>query len=382
MHNSRKFFAQLLGFCAASIALMHAETPAHACGWDDEVYEAEERTLPCLTRALSDTFALHTPAYYETRLRAAETALAVDPFSPWALDMAGIALLKLGRYPEAEAKMLARLQAFPDAYPSHANLGTLYTFNGEFDKGLRHIDRAMAIEPSAHFGREKYHRLLVVYLKDAQEHPQAAAQKNFLNVELGSDLGHGSPAKFDTKMAAAGLGRDVFDALDSMITVYGAHNSPCVYAAAGDMLALFGKPLYAAIAYAMAIKKHHPHARVLAARSKTLTASMHLRGDGSDTPTDPHVTAHTPDDYLFILTHPELNPGAEDLRAEYTSFEAKQLTSGLAVWTADGIAKLYAEQARRKGRCAVGHLVTDLEAPPKLPLLDAGPSASPTDAAQ
>ena len=66
--------------------------------------------------------------------------------------------MKLGELEPARAVMLRRAEAEPDGYGTHANLGTLLTFTGEYAAALPHIDRAMAIEPKAHFGRERYHR--------------------------------------------------------------------------------------------------------------------------------------------------------------------------------------------------------------------------------
>jgi hypothetical protein len=123
----------------------------------------------------------------------------------------------------------------------------------------------MAIEPHAHFGREKYHRLLVVYLKRLADEPGAGHQReNFLGVPVtDADRRSGSPETFDAVMKHHALGRDVFDALDSMITVYGAGDNPFVYAASGDMLALFGAHAYAAVSYQAATKHRHPVAREL-----------------------------------------------------------------------------------------------------------------------
>ena len=44
------------------------------------------------------------------------------------------------------------------------------------DLALVHIDRAMQIEPAAHFGREGYHRRLVVYLKAVAADPKGATE--------------------------------------------------------------------------------------------------------------------------------------------------------------------------------------------------------------
>src|SRR5262249_26082535 len=160
-------------------------------------------------------------------------ALALAPGWLEALDMRAIALLKAGRLDEAEKTMRERLRLAPEAYPSHANLGTLYTFTGDYDKALEHIDRAMAKEPKAHFGREKYHRQLVVYLKEVKADPSVRTQHSFIGPDVG-DRVSGSAERF----AKAGMEDSVFDALVAMIAVYGAKDLPDIYYAAGDALAL------------------------------------------------------------------------------------------------------------------------------------------------
>lgn len=50
-------------------------------------------------------------------------------------------------------------------YESHANLGTFYLHARDFKNGLKHIDRALAINPHAHFGRERYQRHLVEFIQ-------------------------------------------------------------------------------------------------------------------------------------------------------------------------------------------------------------------------
>jgi hypothetical protein len=60
--------------------------------------------------------------------------------------------------------MLAKDKIKPGLYETEANLGTFYVLNGKLEEGLKHIDKALAINPDAHFGREKYQKLLVEYV--------------------------------------------------------------------------------------------------------------------------------------------------------------------------------------------------------------------------
>lgn len=340
------------GLLATVVSLgLFVDAPARACGWDDEVYLAEEKTLPCMGPALYGNYVSHTPQYYEARLAAAKQVLRADPFNTWALDMGSIALLKLGKLAEAEAMMNVRAKIEPDAYATHANLGTLHTFDGRFGEALTHIDQAMKIEPKAHFGREKYHRALVVYLRDLATDPSKASQ-NFLGVPVtDADRRGGSPQKFDAVMTAAGYGRDAFDALIAMITVYGAADNPHVYATAGDLLALYGNFALGSVAYARAAQLKHPAATKMRSWSKLLQTRFPKGDEGSH--------AHSPEELLYIAKHPESVPRKSEQK-EYAKLETDALRKGLAVWTHEGLETLYREQEKWMARCPVGKTFRDL----------------------
>ena len=53
---------------------------------------------------------------------------------------------------------------YPGRYETAANLGTFYFHAGKLAEGLPHIDRALAINPDAHFGRERVQKRLVEYV--------------------------------------------------------------------------------------------------------------------------------------------------------------------------------------------------------------------------
>lgn len=330
--------------------------PAQACLWDDEVYQAEATSLPCLEPALLDLFPLHGREYWQARDRAARRVLAVDPFNTWALDMAAVAQLKLDDFAAAESSMKRRAEVEPDAYATHANLGTLYTFTGAFEQALVHIDAAMKIEPQAHFGREKYHRALVVYLRDLKSNP-ALARENFLKIPLSdADRLAGTPAKWHAALQNAGFGDDVFDALVSMITVYGAKDNPHVHRAAADLLALRGSIGPAAVAYTRAAQLKHPAAASLRAWSSQLVTKF-------PAPKEEGYQVTPPKDRIYTLQHPEQNPPAKNVRKIYAQTEAKLVAGGLAVWTEQGRATLYAEQERLSPRCPLEKSVSTSEVP-------------------
>ncbi len=49
-----------------------------------------------------------------------------------------------------------------------ANLGTLYLHSGNASRGKELIARAIAINPDAHFGREKYQLWLAEYIDQSE----------------------------------------------------------------------------------------------------------------------------------------------------------------------------------------------------------------------
>jgi hypothetical protein len=359
------------GFVAAGLVVAAFAREAAACGWDDEVYYAEAKTLPCLAGAITDSYPRHTPEYWRARAEAADLALAVDPHATWALDLGAIARMRLGKLSEAEGLMRHRAEVEPDAYATHANLGTLHTFDGRYDLALEHIDRALVLEPRAHFGREKYHRLLVVYLRRLAAEPgKGHERESFLGVPVSDDDRlHGSPAAFDARMQQHWLGRDVFDALDAMITVYGAGANPHVYAAAGDMLALFGAHALAALAYQAAIARKHPAAKDLRrlvdaefalVQKATETQPNAVRAKEED---ERAGQPREPREFLWAMARARpmgLRPAGFE---KYQAFERKEVARGLRVWTADGVGALYAKQEELKLRCPVGLTFPELAAP-------------------
>jgi hypothetical protein len=65
--------------------------------------------------------------------------------------------------------MLAADKIQPRRYETIANLGTFHILRGDFNEGLGYILEALAINPDAHFGREKYQRWLVEYVLESRE---------------------------------------------------------------------------------------------------------------------------------------------------------------------------------------------------------------------
>lgn len=322
----------------SAFSLLLFQNGAYACPWDSETYWAEWGSLPCVMTVLVGAFPEHTKEYYEARISAADEALRFAPYWLEGLDMKGVALLKLGRLKEAEAVFVQRQEADPEGYATHANLGTLYTFTGDFEKALFHIDKSMKIEPEAHFGREKYHRQLVVYLAETKKDPKVRLTQNFLGVTITNEQRYrGSKAKFE----AAGLSEDVFDAMASMIAVYGAKDMPDIYLAFGDALALRGEVKLAWTAYQRAAELKHPRKKELLAWQKQFWEMLFGKSEFQ------MKEYYTGIDEIY---QDERASGKRTAKS-YADWERKQIKEGLPVYTSSGLDRIYAKQREVSKRC-------------------------------
>ncbi|MCA9710500.1 MAG: hypothetical protein KDK70_31960 [Myxococcales bacterium] len=370
MRRPRRPRSAQVAFVAAAALLGPAEPPARACGWDWETYHAEAKSLPCVFDALLGYWPKHTPEYHQARIDAADQALRWVPGWAEGLDAKGLSLLRLGRMEPAEAVMKQRLALDPDAYPGHANLGTLYTFTGDYPAALEHIDRAMAIEPQAHFGREKYHRALVVFLQRAAEDPAVARTENFLAVALtDAQRTHGSRATF----RRLGLEDDVFDALVSMITVYGADEVAEIYLALGEALAARGHRRLAYTAYRRAKELGHVRRKELQRWMKELDAliEQEFKGEiasGARRSAMPESVRgrlpHGMDNYRGIGPLYARNRGtAKQSQTRWAKWERERLEEGLPIWTQAGLDELYARMNEQRRRCSAPRIIEDAQAP-------------------
>jgi tetratricopeptide (TPR) repeat protein len=318
---------------ALCLAFYLAPTEASACGWSYESYHEESVALPCVFAVLIGDFPQHTIEYYETQIQAANAALSWSPHWLEGLQLKGLALMKLTRYQEAEEVFLRHLKIDPDGYASHANLGTLYTFTGDYARSLEHIDRALQIEPKAHFGREKYHRRLVVYLKEVTD--PATHTKNFLGFEITNKQRNKGDKEALLKIYQDhNIGDDAFDALSSMISVYGAKNLAELYLAFADLLALSGKPKLAWTAYKKAIELKHPRSKEIQQWNTLLLGNTNTSLEKSDTKEVGKGGHHN-----IATTYVMESQNATARVGKYQAWERKSLKGGLEVWSDAGFKK-------------------------------------------
>ena len=135
-----------------------------ACSWDYDTIKMERNRFPETLELITGKFLRHTPEFYEWRIQNRLDRLERDPTNAALLDDLAVAYDKTGQHDKAIETALRTERIHPGRYETAANLGTFYIHAGRPADGIPHIDRALKINPEAHFGREKYQKLLVEYV--------------------------------------------------------------------------------------------------------------------------------------------------------------------------------------------------------------------------
>jgi tetratricopeptide (TPR) repeat protein len=156
---------------------------AMACLWDYDTLRMERSRFPNTLELITGKFLRHSKEFYLWRIRDRLDKLKEYPENlAWYDDLA-VAYDKTGQHQKAIETMLDKDHKTPGLYETAANLGTFYIHSGQLEEGLKHIDRALKINPDAHFGREKYQKLLVEYVLSHRQNgitplPLAGAERS------------------------------------------------------------------------------------------------------------------------------------------------------------------------------------------------------------
>lgn len=137
---------------------------ATACMWDSDTIRMERVRFPSALEFITGKFLRHSPEFYEWRVKDRTQRLAADPSNLALLDDLAVAQDKSGRRDEAIATAIKAEKLQPGRYETEANLGTFLIHAGRIAEGVLHIERAIAINPDAHFGREKYQKSLAEWV--------------------------------------------------------------------------------------------------------------------------------------------------------------------------------------------------------------------------
>ncbi len=138
--------------------------PLVACLWDSDTLEEERRQFPSVLELITGKFLRHSPAFYEWLIEDRKKRLGQEPENVDLYDDLAVAYEKTGQTDLAIETILKKEKISPGLYETYANLGTFYIHAGRLKEGLKEIDKAIEINPDAHFGREVYQKLLVEYV--------------------------------------------------------------------------------------------------------------------------------------------------------------------------------------------------------------------------
>lgn len=149
---------------AALIAGLLLPATAIACMWDYDTIKMERTRFPGTLELITGKFLRHSPEFYKWRIENRLQRLESDPTNVAFLDDLAVAYDKIDEHEKAIETALKTEKLHPGRYETAANLGTFYFHSGKLAEGIPFIDAALKINPNAHFGREKYQKLLVEYV--------------------------------------------------------------------------------------------------------------------------------------------------------------------------------------------------------------------------
>ena len=139
------------------------------CYWDYETLLMEQVRFPGATELIAGEFRRHSPEFYQWRIEDRLKKIESNPDDLSLLDDLAVSYDKSGQTDLAVQTMLDKDKRQPGLYETHANLGTFYIHDQQLEKGLAEIQKAIEINPEAHFGREVYQQYLVEYLIDSRD---------------------------------------------------------------------------------------------------------------------------------------------------------------------------------------------------------------------
>lgn len=255
----------LLGLILAGLSFA-VVLPTGACLWDYDTLRQEAARFPGTLELLAGKFNRHSVAFYEWRIDDRLKKLEDDPVTLVWMDDLAVAYDKVGRTDEGIAVMRQALTLDADRYETHANLGTLLAHAGRFAEGLEHLNRAVEINPEAHFGRERWQIYLIEYVV-SRLGPDG---KPTLPLGLAEDEfgmswpypGSGFRRFLASKNLSEGWREQAIRGIEGMMR-FGRHDSPILNEALGDLLMGYGEnseQRLASRAYLKAATRAHPEA--------------------------------------------------------------------------------------------------------------------------
>ncbi len=219
--------------------------PCEACIWDSDTLRMEKELFPEALELITGNFVRHSKEFYQWRVKDREKILETIS-NPELYDDLAVGYEKLGEHQKAIDLILKKQELYPNLYTTEANLGTFYIHQGKLEQGLEHIEKAIAINPNAHFGREIYQKLLVKYVLSKQKEPRDDTPLRTSSRDESEVAGF---AKYVFESQEVGESEDeteraFADMLDGVLgmMMFGNHASPILLEALGDILLSRGHP--------------------------------------------------------------------------------------------------------------------------------------------
>lgn len=149
---------------AIVVASLLATHPATACIWDHDTIAMENARFPEVIDIISGNFPRHSREFHEWRITRTKARLEKTPDGLALYDDLAVSLHKLGDHAAAIETMKTKEAIRPGVYETYSNMGTFLIYTGDLPRSLDFINKALSINPGAHFGREKYQKWLVEWV--------------------------------------------------------------------------------------------------------------------------------------------------------------------------------------------------------------------------
>jgi hypothetical protein len=130
---------------------------------------------------------------------------------------------------------------YPGLYTTAANTGTFHIHAGDLELGLEHLERALLINPNAHFGREVYQTLLAKYLVEVRGTGGALTLpvcKTEIDPDSSPTSGFWSFIREERKIQPETAEKEIRLAVRGMMGImrFGSYDSPILLEALSDLL--------------------------------------------------------------------------------------------------------------------------------------------------
>jgi tetratricopeptide (TPR) repeat protein len=145
----------------AIVALALLPTMLSACLWDHDTLAMERQRFPSVLELITGKFLRHSPEFYVWRVEDRKRRLEQDPNNLALLDDLGVAYDKLGQHDLALATVKRAEMLNEGRYETLANRATFEFHAGRLKEGMPYLDKALQINPAAHFNRERYQGYVV-----------------------------------------------------------------------------------------------------------------------------------------------------------------------------------------------------------------------------